>query len=136
MLNGAPLTNWRVIHEDGFTFCLPNEWSGKGSRWHRGNASIDLGSGSPPLHAVRETAAGPAGAEPEGAPNGSSDSRSFSEQIDGRRAKMWEYRADQTYYTGAAFERDKIYLEGQANDRGAADITLNVFRTVRFLPPS
>lgn len=129
-VEGADIRDWRTVDARGFTFCVPADWRSRGNSWRRGSASIEWGVGEPRPRAIQKTVASesmlPSGPPPN------SDIRRFSETIGGREAELWENRFGTSYYTGAKFSRPKVYLVGGASDRGAANLEIEIYRTVRF----
>jgi hypothetical protein len=62
-----------------------------------------------------------------------SDILQFNERIDGREAKLSRNRLQQTYYIGAQWDTPAIWITGETSSSDAADLVLNIARTVRFV---
>ncbi|HEX6964269.1 MAG TPA: hypothetical protein VF166_00635 [Gemmatimonadaceae bacterium] len=130
----------------GFTFCVPSNWSGSGRRQQHGEASITWGTGQPPARTATRVVQMHGGDLLPSAPTGSvvhsssesiggGDVHSFSESIGGAAASLYENDLVQGFITGATWRSKSIYLQGEARDRGTAEIELTIYRTVRFAAP-
>jgi len=60
------------------------------------------------------------------------ETRQFTENIGLRAANLYRSRFDRTYYIGAVWESPAIWITGESPDSDAADLMLDVARTVRF----
>lgn len=61
-----------------------------------------------------------------------SDVQRFSEQIGGQTATLLRNRFDGTYYIGAQWDSPSAWLTAKSSDSDAADLVLNIARTVQF----
>lgn len=60
------------------------------------------------------------------------ETRQFTENIGLRDANLSRSRFDQTYYIGAVWRSPAVWMTGDSPDSDAADLMLNIARTVRF----
>jgi hypothetical protein len=137
---------WRLVQADGFTFCVPANWSPGGRRsaqghdarvWRSGASSITWGTGEfrpQRTGTATVTVAVPAGESPHPSmvtPPGTV--RRFVEVIGGRSAEMWDNQFGSSFYTGVILEEPRrVHISGEAQDRTTAALQLAVYRTVRF----
>jgi hypothetical protein len=145
----ATEASWRLVQADGFTFCVPANWSPSGRRsaqghdakvWRFGASSITWGTGEfRPRRVGTATVrvAVPAGESPQLsnlAPPG--NVRRFVEVIGSHSAEVWDNQFEGKSYTGVILEEPmRIHISGEAQDRGIAALQLAVYRTVRFAAP-
>ena len=61
-----------------------------------------------------------------------SETNQFTEDIGGHAAKLYRNRLNGTYYVGATWETESVWVNGDTPDSEVADLILTVARTVRF----
>jgi hypothetical protein len=112
------------------------DWKGRGDTWRRGSTTLTWGTGTPPqkrvAYVTREVRrAGEPPTPPE--PPAGSETRQFNERIDGRDAKLFRDRFQGTYYVGADWDSQVTWIRAETTSSDAADLVLNIARTVRFM---
>ena len=131
----ADLSSWQTVSGDGFTFCVPATWHGRGHEWRTANAMMQWGTGSSPQRKItvpstlrvvdRSRMPVPSGPPP-------TDVQQSTQQIGGRSATVWRNRADGKNYVGAQWESPNVWLNGESTDTPSADTQMLILRTVRF----
>ena len=129
------VSSWHLIAAKGFTLCVPPDWQGSSSSRRKGPATLNWGTGNPPTSRVAVTSRvvvrrGERPMPPEPPPG--TEVRPFNEDIGGRVARLYRNRFDATYYVGAVWDSPGVWVTGESPDSDAADLMLNVARTVRF----
>jgi len=131
------VSTWTLVTARGFTVCVPPDWQGGGDNRRKGRSSVSWGTGAPPRQRVAYTQrvvvrAGERPPPPEPPPG--ADVRRFTEDISGRTANLYRNRFENTYYVGAVWESQSVWVVGESPDSDAADLMLGIARTVRFVP--
>lgn len=136
-------STWRLVRADGFTFCVPPEWSPVGKpgkdalaqrKWRSGLTSIEWTRGRYVPERLPFIVSGEPGSTPRGPPQ--ADIRQTSERIGGGVADMWLSDLQTGYRTGAVWTSPgAIYFLGEARRREQAQVHLDIYRTVRFSLP-
>ncbi|HEX2095331.1 MAG TPA: hypothetical protein VHG28_23245 [Longimicrobiaceae bacterium] len=134
---GAP---WRLVRGDGFTFCVPPSWRPAGpvpspgadaQVWRGGDGTLHWSPG--PLRTSTRTVTV---MRREGDPLPRSETRRFSEVIDGSPAELWSNRYGEKRFTGAEWTRPRpVHFTGESESAATAALQLDVYRTVRFTRP-
>jgi hypothetical protein len=131
----ADLSSWKTVSGDGFTFCVPATWRGRGREWRTAGAMMQWGTGSSPQRKItvpttvrvvdRSRMPVPSGPPP-------TDVQQSTQQIGGHSATVWRNRADGKNYVGAQWESPHVWLNGESADTPSADTQMMILRTVRF----
>ena len=129
------VSSWQSVAAKGFTLCIPPGWQGSGSTRRKDRTTLSWGTGTPPRTRVAVTRrvvmrAGERPMPPELPPG--TETRQFTENIGLRDANLSRSRFDQTYYIGAVWRSPAVWMTGDSPDSDAADVMLNIARTVRF----
>jgi hypothetical protein len=129
------VSSWEIIAAKGFTFCMPPGWKGSGGTRRNGPTTLNWGTGTPPSTrvAVKRRVVMRVGERPmpPELPPGT-ETRQFAETIGFRDANLSRSRFDQTYYIGALWKSPAVWITGESPNSDAADLMLNIARTVRF----
>ena len=124
----ADSLDWKLVHGQGFTFCVPPGWRAAGANaWRGGGAGIEWAVGSYPRSVFlgqRTFPVGTKGADPE--------PRHFVEMIGGESAELWDGRVQDYEYTFAEWSNRHVSFEGKSSGPRGAETQLMVYRTVRF----
>ncbi|HYH79090.1 MAG TPA: hypothetical protein VEX86_04815 [Longimicrobium sp.] len=131
----ADVSGWRSVEADGFTFCVPPDWSvgGSGRSWSRGTARVTWGLGRT-VAAADVPAMAQASSQPAFACTGPSKGARIHprpEMIGGRQAQVWRSRVRQGFYTGGHWSAPHFYIVGEASDAATADLEMTILRTAR-----
>ncbi|HEU4558065.1 MAG TPA: hypothetical protein VFS20_09455 [Longimicrobium sp.] len=131
----ADVSRWQSVSAEGFTFCVPPDWSATGrTTWSRGTARVTWGVGQTVADAdipsMVSAANRPAPACVGSASKGVQIHRT-AEVIGGREAQVWRNRYRQGFYTGAHWTTPHIYIVGEASDAATADLEMVILRTAR-----
>jgi hypothetical protein len=135
-VTSAPEEPWQQVSARGFTFCVPASWRATGRNTFRGDGGwVRWGTGEyRPTEIATVTVMAPAGSPPPTLPG---RRNRFPEEIGGSVAEIWDNEFEGTFYTGAEWRTpERIYLMGQTTDLQGRNRQLEVYRTVRFTPPS
>ena len=130
------VSSWEIIAAKAFTFCMPPGWKGSGNTRRNGPTTLNWGTGNPPrtrgVAVTRRVVmrVGERPPPPELPPG--SEVRPFTETIGFRDANLYRNRFDRTYYIGAVWKSPAVWIAGDSPDSDAADLMLNIARTVRF----
>ena len=129
------VSSWKTVSGDGFTFCVPPTWHGRGREWRNAGAMIQWGTGSSPQRKITvPTTVRVVDARRTPIPSGppATDVQQSTQQIGGRSATVWRNRSDGKNYVGAQWESPHVWLSGGSPDTPSADTQMLVLRTVRF----
>lgn len=130
----ADVRGWQTVEAEGFTFCVPPDWSASGRTWSRGTARVTWGVGrtiaSADVPAIVQAANRSAPACVPSASKGVV--RRHPEVIGGREAQVWRNRYRQGFYTGAHWSTPHVYIVGEATDSATADLEMVIVRTARL----
>ena len=135
------LTTWRTVSAEGFTFCMPPEWTADGHVWTRGAGKLTWGTGERPNGAVRTETRRVTAAELSrmqvNADESSADRevQRSSPLIDGRIADVYRNRFGTKYRTGAQWSDPRVWITGEASSAEAADVEIVIIKSVRFTKP-
>ena len=127
------MSSWHLVAAQGFTLCVPPGGKKRGDSWRQGGTELSWGTGTPRGQATAETGKARVvrmGDLPFPLP---SDVNRFDEEIGGRPATLWRNRVEQTYHVGAQWNSPAIWLTAETPDARAADLVLQIARTVRFV---
>ncbi len=132
----ADVSAWHGVVADGFTFCVPPDWSASGRSWSRGTARVTWGLGS-----AVAPADVPAIAQASSRPAFSCTSTATkriqihprAEVIGGREARVWRDHVRQGFYTGGHWSEPHFYIVGEASDAATADLEMLIVRTARVV---
>jgi len=130
----ADVSTWHSVEAEGFTFCVPPDWSASGRSWSRGTAKITWGLGT-----TVATADVPAIAQGASRPAFACTSPTTkrvqihprAEMIGGRQAQVWRDHVRQGFYTGGHWTAPHFYIVGEASDAATADLEMLIVRTAR-----
>lgn len=131
----AQVSGWRMVEAQGFSFCVPPDWSASGRSWAHGTARITWGigrqvaQGDVPAIAQAESRSLPACVS---APARGADIHPTPEMIGGRQAQVWRSRYPRGFYTGGHWHDPHFYIVGEAPDAATADLEMTIVRTVRW----
>ena len=135
------LTTWRTVAAEGFSFCIPPEWTAEGHVWTRGGGKLTWGTGERPNGAVRTQTRLVTAAElsrmESNADEASADRdvQRSTPVIDGRIADVFRNRIGTKYRTGAQWSDPRVWFTGEASSAEAADLEITIMKTVRFAKP-
>jgi len=139
VVSGANFSSWQTVAGDGFTFCVPGNWHGRGHNWRSTVSTLEWGTGKARGQTVKvletrvvsksELAVGRRGS-PE--PPAGTDIQRFTDQIDGRTVTLWRNRINGKFYVGGQWDTPQVWLLGEADDQTSADTQMMILRTVRF----
>src|SRR5215218_1309636 len=45
VVSGTNLSSWQTVAGDGFTFCVPDNWHGRGHNWRSTASTLEWGTG-------------------------------------------------------------------------------------------
>jgi hypothetical protein len=130
----ADVSAWHRVEAEGFTFCVPPDWSASGRSWSRGTARVTWGLGSAVASAdvpqIARAASRPAFACTSG-PTKHIQIHPTAEVIGGREAQVWRDHVRQGFYTGGHWSAPHFYIVGEASDAATADLEMTILRTAR-----
>jgi hypothetical protein len=130
----ADVSAWHSVEAEGFTFCVPPDWSASGRSWSRGTARVTWGLGSTvaavDVPAIARGASRPAFACVSG-PTKRVQIHPTAEVIGGREARVWRDHVRQGFYTGGHWSAPHFYIVGEASDAATADLEMLIVRTAR-----
>lgn len=117
--------DWREVTTSLMTFCVPAGWTAQGqNQWQGRGGSIRWSPGLP--GAGGRAGLGSAGNAAAG------QERRFSEVLGGFPVELWMARMEGGFQTGADWRVPReMHLRGTATSEAAAELQLDVFRTVR-----
>ena len=120
----ADVRGWQTVEAEGFTFCVPPDWSASGRTWSRGTARVTWGVGRTIASAdVPALAKGSAPACVPSSLKGVVQTR--SEVIGGREAQVWRNSFRQGFYTGAHWSAPHEGHDRTPGPRGAATLMVH-----------
>lgn len=131
----ADLSSWQTVSGDGFTFCVPATWHGRGREWRNAGAMMQWGTGSSPQRKITVPSTVPVvdiRRTPMNSGPPSTDVQQSTQQIGGRTATVWRNRSNGKNYVGAQWESPQVWLNGESADTPSADTQMLILRTVRF----
>jgi hypothetical protein len=130
----ADVSAWHSVEAEGFTFCVPPDWSASGRSWSRGTARITWGLGSTvasaDLPAIAQATTRPAFSCTSAATK-HVQIHPTAEVIGGREARVWRDHVRQGFYTGGHWSEPHFYIVGEASDAASADLEMVILRTAR-----
>lgn len=130
----ADVSGWQTVEADGFSFCVPPDWTASGRTWSRGTARVTWGVGrtvaTADVPAIVRAANRPVASCVPSSAKGTVVHRR-PEMIDGREAQVWRNRYRQGFYTGAHWSAPHVYIVGEATDSATADLEMVILRTTR-----
>lgn len=144
---------WLFVRGKGFTFCVPPTWKPVGkpgkdadqTTWRSGTSSIkwtlgrvpsgrNLANASAVVSASDLARARSGGYSSEPLP--AVERQSVTEMIGDQEVNVWNNRRTGTErQTGAEWTKPAFYFQGEAGDMIAAELELNIYRTVRLTTP-
>ena len=130
----ADVSGWRSVEAEGFTFCVPPDWSASGRTWSRGTARVTWGVGTAVAEAdVPEMVRAANRPVPSCVPTPPKNVlvRPTAEVIGGHEARVWRSRYSRGFYTGAHWSTPHFYIVGEASDAATADLEMVIVRTAR-----
>jgi hypothetical protein len=139
VVSGTTLSSWQTVAGDGFTFCVPDNWHGRGHNWRTTASTLEWGTGKargPTVKVVERRVVSrselAAGVRTPSEPPAGTDIQRFTDQIDGRTVTLWRNRINGKFYVGGQWDTPQVWLVGQADDQSSADTQMMILRTVRF----
>ncbi|HEX8907282.1 MAG TPA: hypothetical protein VF771_20690 [Longimicrobiaceae bacterium] len=134
----ADVSRWQSVEAEGFTFCVPPDWSASGRTWSRGSDRVTWGVGETvakaDVPAMVQAANRPAPACVS-SPAKNVQIHPTAEVIGGHEAQVWRSRYGQGFYTGGHCSTPHFYIVGEASDAATADLEMLIVRTARVASP-
>ncbi len=139
-----PTPPWRLVGGAGFTFCVPSDWSASDDHtWQGGGGSITWSLANPASalvyrQVITDRPVQPGDIAQEG-PNGvfsvtPCSSRRMEELIGGQHASLMASDCPGQQRTYANWATLALHFSGRAPGPATANLQLQVYRSVRFLP--
>jgi hypothetical protein len=140
-MNRPELDGWHQVAGDGLTFCVPADWSSTGGHaWHGSGGRIRWAPGATPFRVESRfvAVAVPKGQVPPSAPKPTLRLvYNTSELVDHAQVDLWIFEKDGSFDTGASWNTgERMHMTGEAPSRAAADVHMDIFRSVRIEAPT